>query len=106
MSYELIRRSTLDRMSIDAFARTAGLHPDLIRRLVTLGLLEPQRDSTGSLWFARGQLARVATIQRLRSGLSVNYAALGLVLDLLDRVAALETALRRATRHTGDPRWT
>jgi hypothetical protein len=29
-------------------------------------------------------------IQRLRSGLSLNYAAIGVVLDLLGRIAALE----------------
>jgi hypothetical protein len=31
---------------------------------------------------------------RLRVGLSLNYPALGLVMDLLDRIEALEAALR------------
>ena len=30
----------------------------------------------------------IARIQRLRAGLALNYAALGLVLDLLDRIEA------------------
>ncbi|MBB2506604.1 MerR family transcriptional regulator, partial [Amycolatopsis echigonensis] len=34
----------------------------------------------------------------LRAAFSVNYAALGLVLDLLDRVDQLERALRRSQR--------
>jgi hypothetical protein len=53
------------------------------------------------LWFAPGQLAVVARIQRLRAGLGLNYASIGLVLDLLDRITALEAALRRARRPGG-----
>jgi chaperone modulatory protein CbpM len=82
-------------MDLDSFARAAGLHPDLVRRLVALGLLEPHRDATGELCFPPSQLATVARIQRLRTGFSLNYAAVGLVIDLLDRVAELEAALRR-----------
>ena len=48
----------------------------------------------------------MARIQRLRSGLGLNYAALGLVLDLLDRIAELEmTQVREPTRF-GGPTWT
>lgn len=82
------------RLSLDGFATRAGLHPDLVRRWVALGLLEPTRDAAGGLWFAPVQLRTVARIQRLRAGLSVNYAALGLVMDLLDRIDLLERALR------------
>jgi chaperone modulatory protein CbpM len=92
-------------MDLDSFARAAGVHPDLVRRLVALGLLEPDRDLTGELWFPPGQLAAVARIQRLRAGFSLNYAAVGLVVDLLDRVAELEAAVRRSrylnSRNTG-----
>jgi chaperone modulatory protein CbpM len=93
VTYALIRARTAS-LDLDAFARAAGLHPDLVRRLVALGLLEPERDGAGRYRFPPGQLAKVARIQRLRTGLSLNYAALGLVLDLLDRIADLEGALR------------
>lgn len=68
------------------FRRPGRDASDLVRRWVSLGLLEPTRDATGQLWFAAPQLRAVARIQRLRAGLSVNYAALGLVMDLLDRI--------------------
>lgn len=90
-SYALVRAS---RLSLEGFATQAGMHPDLIRRLVALGLLEPTRDTTGRWWFATSQLRVLARIQRLRAGLSLNYAALGLVMDLLDRIEELEAALR------------
>ncbi|HEY6423577.1 MAG TPA: chaperone modulator CbpM [Pseudonocardiaceae bacterium] len=108
-SYSLVRVS---RLSLDSFAARAGMHPELVRRLVALGLLEPTRDATGRMWFTAPQLQAAARIQRLRAGLSVNYAALGLVMDLLDRIEVLEAALRatgtspprRAAR--SDPSWT
>jgi hypothetical protein len=87
-------------LDLDSFARRGGLHPEQVRRLVALGLLEPERDAAGRLWFAPAQLLAVARIQRLRAGFALNYAALGLVVDLLDRIAELETALRRS-RSTG-----
>ncbi|WP_433250010.1 chaperone modulator CbpM [Actinomadura nitritigenes] len=92
-------------LSLEAFADASLTHPDLVCRLVRLGLLDAERDPSGALWFPPAQLAALARLQRLREGLSLNYAALGLVTDLLDRIAELEQALR--TRHdTGGRRWT
>ncbi len=91
MSFALERPSRLD---LESFARAAGLHPDLVRRLVALGLLEASSDAAGRLWFAPSQLAAAARLQRLRAGLSLNYAALGVVVDLLDRIEVLEATVR------------
>jgi chaperone modulatory protein CbpM len=82
------------RLSLPDFARRASVHPDLIRRFVALGLLDPTRDATGTLWFTPAQLVTVARIQRLHATLPVNYAAIGLILDLLERIDSLEAALR------------
>jgi chaperone modulatory protein CbpM len=88
------------RLSLETFAAAAGLHPELVRRLVALGLLEPASAVSGQLWFDRSQVARAARIERLRTDLYLNYAAIGLVLDLLDRIDELEAVLRanRGTR--------
>jgi chaperone modulatory protein CbpM len=91
-SYPMV---ALPGMSLDRFSRGAALHPDLVRRFVALGLLDPSRDSRGDLRFALPQLARVARVQRLRAGLALNYASIGLVLDLLERIDVLESQLRR-----------
>jgi hypothetical protein len=45
-------------------------------------------------------------MQRLRAGFALNYAALGLVCDLLDRIAALEAAQRHRSWRSGDQSWT
>ena len=91
-------RPSLERLSLEEFALLSGLHPDLIRRLIALGLLDADRDAAGRLWFSRGEFAALARVQRLRAGFSLNYAAVGLVADLLDRIAVLEAALRVAQR--------
>jgi DNA-binding transcriptional MerR regulator len=90
--YVLARRPEL---SLDSFAQRSGLHPDMVRRFVALGLLAGRRDAGGELWFDPSVLPYVARIQRLRVGLGLNYAAIGLVLDLLDRIEKLESASRR-----------
>ena len=96
MSYPLARAPVLTgrRLDLESFARATRLHPELVRRLVALGLFEPERDSAGRLWFPPAQLLLAARIQRLRSGFALNYAAIGLVVDLLDRVTELERELR------------
>ena len=98
MTYAVVRAPRLD---LDEFAAAAGLHPELVRKLVTLGILDAVRDPAGRLWFTRGQLAQVGRVQRLRTGFALNYAATGLVIDLLDRIAVLEAAMRRSSRLGG-----
>ena len=95
MNYALIRTTQLD---LGAFARATGAHPDLIRRLVALGIIDARQGPSGELWFSRYELAAFARVQRLRAGFPLNYAALGLVTDLLDRIAVLEAALRSSRR--------
>ncbi len=82
------------RLSLDTVAERSGLHPAHIRHLVALGLLDCTSDANGQLRFAPSTTATLARIERLRSQLSLNYAAIGLVLDLLDRIAALEAQVR------------
>ena len=92
--YPLARRPARVRLGQEEFASRCGLHPDLIRRYVALGLVPAVRDADGALWFSPTQVAAVARLERLHAALPLNYAALGLVVDLLDRITELETALR------------
>jgi DNA-binding transcriptional MerR regulator len=89
------RLRTAPMLSLEAFSRECGLHPDVTMRWVRLGLLEPKFDSQGHPWFVPGDVIRAGRVQRLRATLSVNLASVGLVMDLLDRIDTLEAALRR-----------
>jgi len=68
-----------------ALARSSGLHPDLVRRLIRIGAVDPLD------WDAAARLARLV---RLRRDLGLNYAAAALVCDLLARIDDLEARRR------------
>ncbi|WP_078876965.1 chaperone modulator CbpM [Streptomyces sp. 150FB] len=96
----------LPGLTLDVVARHSGLHPDLVRKFVALGLLDARRDAGGRLRFAQDAPLVLARMERLRSGLCLNYASLGVVVDLLDRISLLETALRRSGARSDQQRWT
>lgn len=82
-------------LSFSEVARLAGIHPELLDRLVTLGLVDPAQ-SVQSAYASPEPLFEVATvlrirrILRLRNELGVNWAGIGVVLDLLSRIEKLE----------------
>jgi hypothetical protein len=79
------RPGTLAPAELELLAREAGVHPDVVRRLVRLGLIEsPGGD-------AAAQLAKAV---RLRRDLGLNYAGAVLACELLARIADLEARLR------------
>jgi len=88
-------------LDLESFARATQSHPDLIARLVVLGALDAETDPAGRLWFLPAQVASMARIKRLRASLSVNYATVGLVCDLLDRIAVLQARARASQRSGG-----
>lgn len=96
-AYQLVRPVLL---SAETVAARSGLHPDLVRRYAALGLVESTTDRSGRLWFPPGTVPVLARVQRLRNGLALNYAAIGLVLDLLDRIRVLEAQVRSQQRWT------
>ncbi len=83
-----------ERLQLELFSAACGVHPDLMQRLVALGLVEPVEQAGADLWFAPTQVRSVHRMLRLRRDFSLNYAALGLVIDLLDRIDSLERANR------------
>jgi hypothetical protein len=76
-------------LTVDAFSEASGLHPELVKRLVALGALDARRTADGKLRLPPSQLAAAARIQRLRAGFGLNYAAIALVMDLLDQIERL-----------------
>jgi hypothetical protein len=74
---------------LDALARAADMHPDLVARFVRLGLVDPA---------AAGAAARLAQAARLRRDLGVGYSGAVLACQLLARIEELEARLRRYER--------
>ena len=92
--YPLVPRSTQrESLTLDDAAARVGLHPVLIERFVEFGLVEPAERTGAELRLDAACLPRLITIARLRSDLGVNLHGVAVILDLVDRLAALEREL-------------
>jgi chaperone modulatory protein CbpM len=92
---KLVRRASANGatlIELEVLAQEAGLHPDLVRRLEQLGLVE----SSGSPpRYRRDAAARLARAARLRRDLALNYAGAVFASELLARIDELEERLSR-----------
>ncbi|MFF2029351.1 chaperone modulator CbpM [Arthrobacter sp. NPDC058192] len=89
------------RLNLEAVAHSSGVHPDVVMRFVDLDLIRPLGDASGGPWFSPKAPELIARVMRLHSELSLNYAAIPLVLDLLVRVDSLERRLVEITQVEG-----
>jgi hypothetical protein len=68
-----------------SLARRSGLHPELVRRLIVLGAVDPLDPEAA---------ACLARLVRLRRDLGLNVAGAALACDLLARIEELESRHR------------
>jgi DNA-binding transcriptional MerR regulator len=71
-------------------AKRFGLHPDIIRRFIAFGLVESAESAGAEIMLDAGALHRIAVIQHLRYDLGINLPGIGVILELLDRLDALQ----------------
>ena len=92
--YPLVpRRTSRERLSLEAAAARVGLHPVLVERFVEFGLVEPAERTGGEIRLDAASLPRLVAISRLRTDLGVNLHGVAVILDLVDRLAALQREL-------------
>ena len=71
-----------------------GLHPELIDRFIRLGLIELTGSTDdGEPLFDSEVIPLIRRILRLRNELGVNYAGIGVILELMSRLEALEARI-------------
>src|SRR3989442_10360928 len=83
-------RNERQQLTLDAVASRAGMHPDLVKRFVEFGLLDPIEREGAALFFDPSAIPRLRTIERLRESLGMNLAGIAVALDLLDRLRVLQ----------------
>jgi hypothetical protein len=86
-------------VTLDVLAHEAGVHPELARRFVTLGLVARAAGTWDAPLFDRRAAAQLARAGRLRRDLGVGYAGAALACELLARIDDLEERLRRYEPH-------
>lgn len=85
-------------LTLEVAAARAGLHPLLVARFVEFGLVEPAERSGAELRFDAACLPRLQAIARLRRDLGVNLPGVAVILDLVERLTALQCELERLQR--------
>jgi DNA-binding transcriptional MerR regulator len=70
-------------------SRLTGLPADVITRFLDLGLLDPV-ETKPEPFFTVSVVLRVRRIMRIHRDLDVNWAGIGVIMDLLERINALE----------------
>jgi len=97
-AYITLSRSEPEQLTLEGLAACAGVHPTLIQHFVEYGLLEPSA-RTGTQWlFDTACIARLRMIERLRRDLGANLAGIAVILDLLDRLTALQREVEQWRR--------
>jgi MerR family transcriptional regulator/heat shock protein HspR len=82
-------------LTLAEVAYHCGLHPELIERLVRIGLIDyVARDVNGEILFQAEVIPLIRRILRLRNHLGVNYAGIGVILELMSRIETLENHVR------------
>lgn len=83
-------RQEHEQLTLEALAAAADLHPALVERFVEFGLLEPVEWVGAQLLFDVAAVPRLRLIERLRCDIGVNLAGVAVILDMLDRLRALQ----------------
>ena len=78
-----------EMLTLDELSRLVDLHPHMVLRLVDLGLVDPEVGEPEWL-FQDTAVPRIWKIRRLHRDLGINWAGIGVVLDLLERIDHLE----------------
>ena len=92
--YPLVaRRAPGEHLTLEAAAARVGMHPILVERFVEFGLVEPIERTGAEIRLDAASLPRLVAISRLRTDLGVNLHGVAVILDLVDRLAALQREL-------------
>ena len=95
-----LRRIAIEPLTLEGLAACTGVHPRRIEDFVEYGLLEPSV-RRGTQWlFDTACIARLRMIERLRRDLGANLAGIAVILDLLDRLTALQREVEQWRRRS------
>lgn len=75
---------------ISVVARKIGVHAQTLRIYEREGLVQPARSRGGLRMYSEADIERLRLIRRLMDELGVNIAGVDVILNLMERVRALE----------------
>jgi hypothetical protein len=102
--YQIVRyrsrrqASSGEMLTLEELSRLVDLHPEMVVRLVDHGRVDPEVSEPEWL-FQDTVVPRIWKVKRLHRDLGVNWAGIGVVLDLLDRIDDLEREIAWLKKH-------
>ena len=86
----------ISTLGIREVSRITGIQVELIDKFVYLGLIDPiGKDPDRGEWiFSKDVIPLIQKIMRLHNDLEINFAGIGLVLELLSKIEALEARIK------------
>lgn len=91
-------------LTLEDLASRAGVHPELVEKFVSYGLLEPLPEAGGARLFAPSAVERLRAIVRLRRDLGVNLAGIAVILEMRERIEALRAEVERLRKRIEEGR--
>ncbi len=79
---------------ISAVAEMHNIHPQTLRLYEREGLLEPSRSDGNTRLYAQEDLERLETILHLTRGLGVNLAGVEIILNMRERMKAMQEEMQ------------
>ncbi len=83
---------------ISIAARMVGMHAQTLRQYERIGLVEPKRTRGNIRMYSRADVARLRTVQRLVNDLGVNLAGVEVILQMREKMQAMEDEIERLRR--------
>jgi MerR family transcriptional regulator, heat shock protein HspR len=88
------RRDEARTFLISVAAELAGMHAQTLRTYDRLGLVSPQRTSGGGRRYSQHDVELLRQVQRLSQDEGVNLAGIKRIIELTNRVEALQSRLQ------------
>jgi DNA-binding transcriptional MerR regulator len=82
-------------LTLGELAQAAGLHPELVKRFVSFGLIEPAARSGSEFVYEVSAVERLRCVVRLRNDLGVNTAGAAVILEMRDRIRMLQDEISK-----------
>src|ERR1700716_1374463 len=88
--YEIVVCEDEQQVTLEVLASHGGVHPALVERFVEFGLIQPASRRDAQVLFEAAAIPRLRMICRLRETLGINLGGIGVILDLVERLCAVQ----------------
>lgn len=84
-----------DEITVVELCRICSVDEDLVGELIAEGILDPVNRLSGGTVLPYSSVRQTRTVIRMQRDLGVNLAGAALALELIDRIHALQSRMRR-----------